>query len=239
MQVLTTTPVRVSAAPRWSDVLLPSLADFFFATLLAWLFLGGGGKSLLSDGDTGWHIRTGDYILQHHAVPRVDIFTFRRASAPSFAWEWLSEVLFSQVHQAWGVKGISLLAGVVLCAMAAVLFSHMLWSGGNLFLALGAASLATGAAFVHFLARPHVFTFLLLAVSLWLLARDRRRPDGVIWLLAPISVIWVNLHGGFLALIVCLGLTAAGYGLEWLFGGGTESRISLQRYSILAGVCSL
>jgi len=240
MQVLTTTE-EVSTKPGsgWAGILSPSLPDIYFAVVILWLFLGGGGKSLLSDGDTGWHIRTGDYILQHHAVPRVDIFTFTRPNAPWFAWEWLSDVLFSQVHQAWGVKGISLLAGVVLCAMAAVLFSHMLWSGGNLFLALGAASLATGAAFVHFLARPHVFTFLLLAVSLWLLARDRRRPDGVIWLLAPISVIWVNLHGGFLALIVCLGLTAAGYGLEWLFGGGTESRISLQRYSILAGVCSL
>jgi hypothetical protein len=57
----------------------------------------------------------------------------------------------------------------------------MLWSGGNLFLALAAALLANGASSVHFLARPHVFTFLLLAISLWLLARDRRTPDGLVW----------------------------------------------------------
>src|SRR5260370_4389647 len=196
MQVLTTTEEEVSTRPgsAWTGILFPSMTDIFFAAVLLWLFLGGGGKSLLGDGDTGWHIRTGDYILQHHAVPRTDIFTFTRPDAPWFAWEWLSDVLFSQVHQAWGVKGISLLAGVVLCAMATVLFCHMLWSGGNLFLALGAALLANGASSVHFLARPHVFTFLLLAVSLWLLALERRRPDPAIWCLAPITRISVTLQ---------------------------------------------
>ena len=62
---------------------MPSLADFFFAALLAWLFLGGGGKTLLGDGDTGWHIRTGDYILANHTVPHKDLFTFTK---PEEAW---------------------------------------------------------------------------------------------------------------------------------------------------------
>ena len=83
MQVLTTTE-EVSTKPGsgWAGILSPSLPDIYFAVVILWLFLGGGGKSLLSDGDTGWHIRTGDYILQHHAVPRVDIFTFTRPNAP-------------------------------------------------------------------------------------------------------------------------------------------------------------
>ena len=70
MQVLTTTE-EVSTKPGsgWAGILSPSLPDIYFAVVILWLFLGGGGKSLLSDGDTGWHIRTGDYILQHHAVP--------------------------------------------------------------------------------------------------------------------------------------------------------------------------
>src|SRR5438270_6772988 len=137
MQALTTTE-EVSAKPGHglAGILTPSLTDIFFAAVLLWLFIGGGGQSLLGDGDTGWHIRTGDYILQTHAVPHQDIFTFTRPDAPWFAWEWLTDVLFSQVHHAWGVKGVSLLAGIALCAMATVLFCHMLWSGGNLFLAL-------------------------------------------------------------------------------------------------------
>jgi hypothetical protein len=203
------------------------------------MFVGGGGKTLLSDGDTGWHIRTGDYILEHHAVPRQDIFSFTRPAEPWYAWEWLSEVIFSTLHRAWGVKAVSMLAGLLVCSTATVLFGQMLWSGGSLFLALGAALLANGASMVHFLARPHLFTFLLLAVSLWILARDRKRPSRLIWLLAPITGVWVNLHGGFLALIVCLGLTAAGYGLQSLLSRDARDAFYLRRYVAVAAVCGI
>src|SRR6266700_2986452 len=111
MQVLTTTEeISAKSVGGWAGILTPSLTDIFFAAVLLWLFIGGGGKLLLSDGDTGWHIRTGDYILQNHAIPHKDIFTFTQPDAPWFAWEWLSDVMFSQVHHAWGVKGVALLA---------------------------------------------------------------------------------------------------------------------------------
>src|SRR5258706_958539 len=239
MQVLPTSPVSSRPIHGWTGFLAPAMTDFFFGALLLWLVLGGGGKSLLGDGDTGWHIRTGDYILEHRAVPHKDIFTYTRPDEPWFAWEWLTDVLFSKVHGIWGLKSVALLAAVMLCAAATLLFCHMLWSGGNIFLALAGALLANGASSVHFLARPHVFTFVLLAASLWLLARDRRRPDRAVWLLVPSTAIWVNLHGGFLALIVCLGLAAAGHGLEWLFWRDKLSRFFTLRYSILTGVCSL
>src|SRR5204862_6183208 len=114
-------PVDGRARRGWAGLLTPSLTDIFFAGVLLWFFLCGGGKALLGDGDTAWHIRTGDYILQNHAVPHQDIFTFTRPDAPWFAWEWLSDVLFSKVHSAWGVKSVALLAGCALCAMARVL----------------------------------------------------------------------------------------------------------------------
>src|SRR5438445_2135855 len=139
MQVLTTTSAPSTGSDRWTRILVPSLTDCFFAALLLWLVLGGGGKSLLGDGDTGWHIRTGDYILDHHAVPRKDIFTFTRPDEPWFAWEWLTDVLFAGVHRIWGLKSVALLVSVVLCGTATLLFGHMLWSGGNIFLALAGA----------------------------------------------------------------------------------------------------
>ncbi len=203
------------------------------------MFLGGGSKTMLGDGDTGWHIRTGDYILEHHAVPHSDIFSFTRPAAPWYAWEWLSDVIFSTLHRVWGVKAVALLAGILVCGTATVLFGQMLWGGGDIFFSLAAALLANGASMVHFLARPHLFTFLLLAISLWILARDRKRPSGLIWLLAPITALWVNLHGGFLALIVCLGLAAFGYGLQWLFSRNADDLFFLRRYAAVAAVCGV
>src|SRR5580692_1161562 len=55
---------------RWARILIPSLSDLFFLAILVWLFLSGGSagwQGLLADADVGWHIRTGEYILDHHA----------------------------------------------------------------------------------------------------------------------------------------------------------------------------
>src|SRR6516164_7795602 len=73
-----------------SGPLVPSLSDLFFLALMVWLFLAGqyGWKSLLADADVGWHIRTGEYILDHHAVPRTDLYSFSKPDAPWYAWEW-------------------------------------------------------------------------------------------------------------------------------------------------------
>ena len=57
------------------------------------------------------------------------------------------------------------LAGVLLSLSATLLFRHMMWSGANILLALGATLLAAGASTVHYLARPHIFTFVGLTVS--------------------------------------------------------------------------
>src|ERR1039457_5212 len=82
--------LTATAAGRW---LVPSLSDLFFITLFLWLFVAGGDgwHGLLLDGDIGWHIRTGEYILDHGAVPKTDLFTFTKPGAPWFAWEWLSD----------------------------------------------------------------------------------------------------------------------------------------------------
>src|SRR5947208_3801299 len=91
-QVITTGTL---AARRW---LAPSLADVIFCALFLWLMLftirSDGTLGLLQDSNTGYHIRTGDFILQHRAVPRGDIFSFSKPGQPCFAWEWLSAVLF-------------------------------------------------------------------------------------------------------------------------------------------------
>jgi len=134
-------------------VLLPSLSDCLFLAILLWVFAAGSGWSvLLADGDTGWHIRTGEYILDTHSVPSHDLFSFSKAGQPWFAWEWLSDVIFAVLHRAWGLKGVVVFSGLVLSLSATLLFRYMIWRGANLLAALAATLLATGASTVHYLA---------------------------------------------------------------------------------------
>ena len=220
---------------------LPSLSDCLFISLLMWLFATGSGWSgLLADGDTGWHIRAGEYVLDHGRPPTQDLFSFSKAGQPWFAWEWLSDLLFALVYRQLGLKGVVLLAGAVVVLALTVVFRHMLWRGANVFLALLACLLGAGASGIHYLARPHVFTLLLLALSLWLLDRDRRQPTRAVWLLVPLTAVWTNLHGGFLALPICLSLLVAGTAIETFRGRphSPEGWFRLRRYAVLlAGSC--
>ena len=221
--------------------LWPSLADVVLAAITGQLFFfQQGWMSLLGDGDTGWHIRTGEWILQHRSVPTSDLFSFARPGAPWFAWEWLTDVLWALAHGHWGLTGVCVLAGCVILLSAMVLFRHMLWRGANVAIAFGVLLLAVGASSIHYLARPHVFTLLLMAVALWMVERDRRDTGPFLWLLIPLSVVWVNLHGGFFALPVSLAAFAAGLGIEaWLDGSQRAAKwAASRRYAILAAATS-
>ncbi|MBM3786435.1 MAG: hypothetical protein FJW30_18915 [Acidobacteria bacterium] len=194
----------------------PSLTDFLFFSLIIWLFLAGpnGWAALLSDGDTGWHIRVGDWILQNRAFPRVDFLSFTMEGKPWFAWEWLAEVWMSALHSWAGMKGVVWGLGLLIPAYLMIGFRHALWRGAEPLVALPILLVASGSSAIHFLARPHIFTLFFLSISLWVIQADRRRASNWLWMLVPLTALWTNLHGGFLAVVMCLGMAAAGSALE-------------------------
>ncbi len=196
------------AARRAGRLLLPSLSDWLFLALIVWLFVSGSGWAvLLADGDTGWHIRAGELILSE-GLPATDPFSFTKTGERWFAWEWLSEIVFAGLHTALGLKGVVLFSGVLIAAALALVFRYSLRLGANLLIALPVTLLAAGASGVHFLARPHVFTFALLPASLWLAG------TRYAWLLPPLAAVWANFHGGFAALIASLAALAIGRAFE-------------------------
>ncbi len=227
-----TNPQSDSPLEPKRSVWSPSLADFLFLSLIIWLFLAGpnGWLSLLSDGDTGWHIRAGDWMRQHGTVPHTDMFSFSKPGAPWFAWEWLAELLFSYLHQWAGLKGVVLFCGMLIPIYLLIVFRHMLWRGASPLLALGIILLTSGCSAIHYLARPHLFTLLFLAAALWLIDAELVRPTKRLWLLVPLTMLWANLHGGFLALIACLGAVVVGQLLS-------RQYLTAQRFALVGAAC--
>jgi len=87
---------------RRSAYLIPSLSHIFFIIIFVILIMKG--DSLLldgdtGDGDTGYHIRAGDYIIEKLAVPTEDIFSYITPPLEWTAHEWLAEVIMSIIHQ--------------------------------------------------------------------------------------------------------------------------------------------
>lgn len=226
--------------------LLPSFTDFAFLMPIAYLFgTLGGAKSLLNDCDTGWHIRTGEWILANHKVPAIDIFSFSKPGQPWFAWEWLSDVLWAWLNSIDGLRAVILFSVALVCATFTLLY-FLARRKSNVIIAISVTMVAAAASSIHWLARPHLFTLLFLVLFYAGLERirDGRHTLGGIPYLAifpAVTVLWTNLHGGFFVGILMIAAYGGADFLQFIFSANGPERDTAGRrargYFLSAGAC--
>ena len=193
---------------------MPSAADIVFLALLAVLIFSPLSVRLLGDAGIGWHIRTGQQILATHSIPRVDPFSSTMVGRPWFAWEWLYDLPVGQLEARMGLNGVVWFTAVVIAAVFAVMFRLLVIRGANLLVALIFVLLAVSASTIHFLARPHVLSWLFTLIWFWILDSSEQECSGErgghaqrrLWLLPALTLLWVNVHGGFLLGFALLGI---------------------------------
>lgn len=153
--------------------------------------------AILNDGDTLWQVTTGNWILDHRAVPSIDPFSYTAGNRRWFAHEWLAEALMALAYRAGGMRGVMVLAAAAAGLTAAIMLRHLrrYLPGPYAVVALGVA-LANAAP--SLLARPHEIAWpcLVLWVAGLLAARTARAAPSLF--LLPVMLTWVNLHGSFI-----------------------------------------
>ncbi len=174
----------------WLVLLLPP-------ALLFWQL--GGPAALLTDANTGVHVRVGEWILAHHAAPRRDLFSFVLEGQAWCDWEWLADALYGLLHRFHKLAAI-----VTLCMAALSLLALVIYRTACLYarpaVAFAITALIMAVSTIHWLARPHLFSWLLLAVFGWLIERSRVTGKRSCLLALPVlMLLWVNLHPGFVA----------------------------------------
>jgi hypothetical protein len=181
-----------------------SIMDVIFITVLV-IVLGQGGN-LLGGADVGFHIRAGEYIMDNFTIPTHDIFS---SSTPPLPWtppEWLAEVIFSTLYKPFGLTSVVVFMVFVIAAIYAILFKFLRSSGVRIIVAALIVVLAAGASAIHWLARPHVFSLLILLIWYIILDTYQYQRKNYLYLLPFLMLLWVNLHGsfvmGFILLIV-------------------------------------
>jgi hypothetical protein len=218
---------------------LPSLADMLFLSIFLFLCISRG-QGLLGDGDTGYHIRAGEWILHNFSIPRFDIFSFHTPSIPWTAHEWLSEVIMALIHQVSGLTGVVVFFTFLLALTFYLLFLYIRDTGDNILIAVFVVLLATAASQIHWLARPHVFSLLLFFVWYRILDEYRNEVRNRLYFLPPMMLLWVNLHGGFLAGFLLLGIFLAGE-VPAFFSRDNEMRQTARKrikaFAVTSAVC--
>lgn len=196
--------------------LLPSLADILFVSLLFYFALPPD-KQLLGDGDTGYHIRAGDYILSTLTVPKADMFSFINPAIPWTAHEWLSEVIMSLLHTIGGLTAVVLAFSILIAISTRVFFKNLVVDGNNILTSAVASIVFVSLAQGHYLARPHIFSLVILIYWYRYLNDYQYQQKDHLWRLPVIMLIWVNLHGGFIIGITIICIYFAGNLLTFIF----------------------
>jgi hypothetical protein len=170
----------------------------------AYLFFLYAGDTLLQDSDSFWQIKIGQWILDHHALPTTDFYSFTRPGAPWISTSWLSQVLFAFSYAQWDWAGPVVLTAVAVALTAAILVD-LLDAQIEAPRAVLFAMLALLLSLHHVLARPHILALPVMVawVGLLMAAADRRSAPSWYWL--PLMALWANLHGGFVLGLALIG----------------------------------
>jgi hypothetical protein len=223
-----------------SRFLLPTVADVIFLCFFLGIVLErqGPGGFLLAE-DTGWHIAAGRFILAQGDVPRADIFSYTMPGSPWVAYEYLSEVAMAAADGLGGPTGVTVLAAALIAFTLATLYRSLKRQGSSLTVATATVLAAVLPLSVHWLARPHLVSTLLVVVFGARLDAYARGAPVRLWPLPLLLGVWVQFHGGFLLGFILLLATLGGLILERALGIPGSARLApLVRAGLAMGVVS-
>jgi hypothetical protein len=149
------------------------------------------------DPDTWWHVTVGNSILQTRTWPATDSYSYIASGNSWTAYEWLGEVLMAAAMQAGGLAGGRTLLIALASAFILLLYAYGTLVCGNSKAAFAACAMLLPPAALFFTLRPQLIGYVLLLVSLIILELFRQGKERAIWLLPPLFLCWVNIHGSF------------------------------------------
>ena len=204
---VTSTKPAPLATPAW---LRPAILALAALLLMAW------SSTEVADPDTWWHLKTGQYIVQHHRLSVPDPFAFTTYLGKqayrteeitryfNLTHEWLSQILLYLVYAGAGFTGLVLLRCALIAAFCGSVGLATYHRTSGFYRSVGAV-LAAGTVVCQFTSdRPFLFTFVFLAATLAFLEIGRW-----LWVLPAMFLVWANVHGGFLVGWLALGAYCA------------------------------
>ena len=176
------------------------------------------------DPDVWWHLRVGQWVVEHRAVPELDTFT-QLGPTPWVAYSWLYEATLFGLYSAFGLAGIIVYRVVFSLLIVRAIHAFVTRLEPRYLVAIsltGVAVLAMGGLFAE---RPWLVTILFSVITLHAIVVLRQpgvtRVPAWVWTLPLLYVVWANVHiqfvyGLFLLAVACV----APWVDAWFFSPG-------------------
>lgn len=228
---------KYSAGMKIFSMKHPGLTDLLGIYLLAVLVFVG--QTFAGDPGLGWHLRTGEWIVTHFAVPRTDPFLFSSDNTPWVYNQWLADVLLWLLYSRTGMAAlhaaaVGICVGTYIVILAPLLGRHSSSPLAVFFITFLCALLGK----VQWFIRPVLFSFFFAAIVFRVLAGlyaaaekgENPRLSKSLIILFPAFLLWANLHPAFMIGLGMLGICT----LAALFEGFVFSELRQTAFLILA-----
>jgi hypothetical protein len=159
-----TIPVRPYLPQPMVALALLSLAIYVAAMTLPYK---------VANNDIWIHLKTGEYVLSSGWFPIKDPYSFIAADHDYVAHEWLAGVLFYLVYVTTGVTGLIVFKSTLLSLATTLLYKTARLLGARLSVILPSFACLLYIATARIVERPHIFSYLMLTLYLWLFFRYR------------------------------------------------------------------
>jgi hypothetical protein len=164
----------------------------------------------VDDPDLWWHLRTGQWILEHGYVPMVDSFSIYGMGKPWVAYSWLFEIILYVIYSMSGLVGIVIFTAVMSLLIALVVHRLIRRAKLPLLLEITLMAVALGSMKPVISPRSWLFSILFFAVELSVLLSVMRSGKTILlWVLPPIFALWANLNIQFIYGLAVIGFFLA------------------------------
>ena len=181
-----------------TQYIFPTIANIIWVGLFVTVLVRGH-RMLNADGDFAMHLNLGRYILAAGRIPLQDVFSHTLPGQPVMQHEWLACLLYGIIEQIFSLDGIVLLSAILIATSLSLVFKRLQRENQTILTSVLVILVVSLNSMVHWLTRPHLYTFLFLALWMHALHHLRQGKLQHWWLLPALMLLWVNLHGGFVA----------------------------------------
>src|ERR1019366_8732849 len=126
-------------------------------------------KLCVIDNDIWWHLKVGDWIVQHFAVPHTGIIGNTAADRPWVAYSWGYEVMLSRAFAWFGLLGVGVFGTLLTVAVAFGVYWMTRRLSGRFWISWLLAAVTCSAFLFDMMPRPGFLSIVLFTVTLALI----------------------------------------------------------------------
>jgi hypothetical protein len=159
--------------------------------------------------DLWWYLAMGRFIISTHTFPLENIFSYTAPQFPMVDHEWIPELVFLRLYLSGGFPWLYAFKSLMILGTFLVMHALARRKGvpSELCSLAVMISIVFAKGALYFDIRPYIFTYLFVALLLFILEDYRERKKAKTLAALPVlSLIWVNSHGGFILFFAVMAL---------------------------------